>query len=108
MTYAPIATNRLGRPASGFGLLLPLRQLLNYAGQLVEARRARREIVRLARAEETTLADIGIERSDIDWALMQPWDTDPSLALEKRFNRRKAVQPPESGQALGVEILRST
>lgn len=92
MTYAPITTNRLGRPASESGLLLPLRQLLNYAGRLVEARRARREIVRLARAEETTLADIGVARDDVEWALMQPWDTDPSLALERRVKGRKAAK----------------
>ena len=91
MTYAPIITNRLGRPAGVSGLLLPLRQLYEYAGRLVDARRARREIARLARSEDATLADIGVVRADVEWALMQPWNADPSLALAGRVTRRKAA-----------------
>lgn len=91
MTYAPIETNRLGRPANGSGLLLPFRQILEYAGRFLQARRGRREIARLAGAEDAMLTDIGIARADVEWALMQPWDADPSLALAMRVNRRKAA-----------------
>ncbi len=91
MTYAPTETNRLGRPASGSGLLLPLWQTFEYAGRLLEARRGRREIRRLARNDDSLLADVGIARSDIESALMQPWHADPSQALALRVNCRKAA-----------------
>ena len=91
MTYAPIVTNGLGRPAGNSWLLLPLRQLYEYAGRLLDARHARRELARLAGSEDAMLADIGIERADVEWALMQPWNADPSLALAMRVKRRQAA-----------------
>lgn len=91
MTYASYMTNRLGRPADDSGLLLPLRQLFEHVGRLIGARRARREIAMLARSEDATLVDIGVTRADVEWALMQSWNTDPSLALAMRVNRRKAA-----------------
>jgi uncharacterized protein YjiS (DUF1127 family) len=91
MTYAQNVTNRLGRPAGDSGLLLPLRQIFDYAGRFLEARRGRREIAQLARSEDEMLADIGIARTDVEWALNQPWNADPSLALATRVSRRKAA-----------------
>jgi len=91
MTYAPTQTNRLGRPAGGSGLQLPLRQVFEYVGRLLEARRGRREIVRLAWNDDALLADVGVARSDVESALMQPWDADPSQALAMSFERRKAA-----------------
>lgn len=92
MTYAPNVTNRFGRPAGYSRLLLPLRQLLEYAGRLLEARRGRREIAQLARSEDAMLADMGLDRSDVEWALMQPWNTDPSFALAMRVKRKKGAE----------------
>lgn len=89
MTYAPNVTNRFDRPAGYSGLLLPLRQLLEYAGRLFEARRGRRDIVQLAKSEDAMLTDMGLARSDIEWALMRPWYADPSIALATRLKRRK-------------------
>jgi len=92
MIYAPNVTNRFDRPADYSGLPLPLRQLLEYAGRLIKARRGRREIAMLARSEDAMLADVGLVRSDVEWALMQPWNTDPSLALAMRVKRRKGAE----------------
>ena len=91
MTYAQNVMNRLGRPAGGSGLLLPLWQLFEYAGRFFEARRGRSEIAQLARSEDAILADMGVARADVEWAMMRPWYEDPSLALAKRVKCRKAA-----------------
>lgn len=91
MTHAPAEANRLGRPASSPGLLLPLWQTFEFAGRLLEARRGRREVLRLARNNDALLADIGIARSDVELALKQPWHADPSRALAMGVNCRKAT-----------------
>jgi uncharacterized protein YjiS (DUF1127 family) len=89
MAYAQTNVKRIGGSAGPS----PLGEALVAAGravsQFIEARRGRREILRLASFEDSMLADIGIARSDVEWALMQPWNADPSLALEHRINRRK-------------------
>lgn len=89
MSYAQTELKRIG----GSTGQSPLREVLMVAGKavslLLEARWGRREITRLASFDDAMLADIGIARSDVEWALMQPWNADPSLALEQRINRRK-------------------
>lgn len=91
MTYAPTGTKRIG----GSTERSPFSEALIAAGRVfsefLEARRGRREVARLASFEDTMLADIGIARADVEWALMQPWYADPSLALARRFNRRKTA-----------------
>ena len=91
MTYAPADAKRVG----GTSRHSPLSEALNTAGQLLrdflEVRRGRREIARLARSDDAMLADIGITRGDVEWALMQPWNADSSLALAMRVDRRKAA-----------------
>ncbi len=91
MTNAHIDARRAGRA----GQFSPLIEALYSAGQLLgnflEVQRGRREIARLASFDDTLLADIGIARADVDWALMQPWNADPSLALARRVDRRKAA-----------------
>jgi uncharacterized protein YjiS (DUF1127 family) len=90
MTYAPTDANRVG----GTSRHSLLSEAFFTAGQLLsdflEARRGRREIAQLVRSDDAMLADIGIARADVEWALMQPWNADPSLALAKRVDRRKA------------------
>lgn len=60
-------------------------------GRLFAARRARREIAKLARSHDGLLEDIGLTRSDVDWALMRHWSEDPSEALAARLQCRKAA-----------------
>lgn len=45
---------------------------------------ARRAVLRLARLDDHLLSDIGIERSDIDWALGLPFWEDCQAALYRR------------------------
>jgi uncharacterized protein YjiS (DUF1127 family) len=88
MTYAPTQANRIG----GSSRQSPFVAVLNAASRIVvelrEARHGRRELTRLANYGDAMLGDIGITRSDIEWALKQPWYADPSLALDARVNRR--------------------
>ncbi len=89
MTYTTTGAKRVGRS----NRYSPVIESLNLAGRIVsdflEARRGRRELSRLATYDDAMLQDIGIARSDVEWALMQPWNADPSLALAMRINRRK-------------------
>lgn len=52
----------------------------------------RRAVMRLAGLEDGYLRDIGVCRSDVTWALAQPWYVDPSEALAARVERRRAAQ----------------
>jgi uncharacterized protein YjiS (DUF1127 family) len=89
MTYAPTDVKRVGNSGQPSPFLETLNGISSYFGELLEARRGRRELVRLASFDDDMLADIGVVRSDIEWALMQPWNGDPSLELAMRVNRRK-------------------
>lgn len=90
MTCAPIDANRV----AGTSRHSPLSEAFFTTGQLLrdflKVRRGRREIAQLARSSDVMLVDIGITRADVEWALMQPWNADPSLALAKRVEGRKA------------------
>ncbi len=89
MTYAPFEANRLRHPTRWSIIRSALGQFYLYANRLLEARRGRREIARLARNHDGLLNDIGLTRSDLDWALMSHWSEDPSQALARRMERRK-------------------
>lgn len=88
MSYAQTNAKRIGGTAGQS----PLDEVLAAAGsvlsQFLEARRGRRELTRLANYDDALLADIGIARSDIEQALLLPWYSDPSQALEERVHRR--------------------
>ena len=89
MTYAPTDVKRVGNSGQPSPFLETLNEISSYFGELLEARRGRRELIRLASFDDDMLADLGVVRSDIEWALMQPWKADPSLELAMRVNRRK-------------------
>ncbi len=89
MSYAQTDANRIGGSAGQSRLGESLVAAGRVVSQFLDARRGRREITRLASFDDAMLADIGIARSDVEWALLQPWHSDPSLALEERINRRK-------------------
>ncbi len=88
MTYAPTQTNRIGGSNRQSPIAMALNAPSRIFGELLEARRGRRELARLANYDDAMLADIGVTRSDIEWALKQPWNADPSLALDARVNQR--------------------
>ena len=103
MTYTPIETNRVGRPAGGSGLFRPFELIFEFVSGFVEGYRGRRELLRLSQSSDYLLADIGISRSDVEWALMQPWDRDPSLALADRVNSRKKAGRWAHGFQVGFD-----
>lgn len=89
MTYAPTDAKRVGSSNRHSPFIEALSTAFRVYSDFLEARRGRRELVRLASYTDAMLSDIGIVRSDVEWALMQPWNADPSLALAMRINRRK-------------------
>ncbi len=52
--------------------------------------RSRQELSRLQSFDDRMLKDIGVERSDLDWAKAQPWPVDATIALAGRVERRRA------------------
>jgi uncharacterized protein YjiS (DUF1127 family) len=50
--------------------------------------RARREVNRLRDLDDRMLADIGLERPDVDWAAQLPLKSNATLALEERARLR--------------------
>jgi len=69
-----------------------------------KARRHRRDVARLLHLDDTGLADIGLTRADVAWALAgAPFD-DPStrlrvMAVERRAARRAMVREGLAGLA---------
>lgn len=58
----------------------------------------RRAMFKLSRLEDRILADIGLTRADIEWALSLPWHVDPTEALNDRLRcRRSAARWAQSG-----------
>ena len=88
MSYAPTDAKRVGESNRLSPFIESLYTAVRIIGVFLKARRGRREIARLSRYNDVMLKDIGITRSDVEWALMQPWNVDPSLALAMRVNRR--------------------
>ncbi len=91
MTYAPFEVKRIRRSTGRSFVRSAWTNLFGYLRRLLAARRARREIMKLARNNDCLLKDIGLTRSDLDWALMRHWSEDPSDALAARLNRRRAA-----------------
>ena len=91
MTYAPFEVKRFRHSAGRSFVRSAWTRVVRYMSGLLAARRSRREIVRLARNHDCFLKDIGLTRSDVDWALMRHWSEDPSEALADRMQRRRAA-----------------
>jgi uncharacterized protein YjiS (DUF1127 family) len=75
----------------------PLRTIVAAAGfatvrikELVSAIRHRRDVEVLARFDDRMLADIGLTRSDLRYALSEPFWRDPGHVLVSRAGDRRA------------------
>ncbi len=55
--------------------------------EVIANRRARRAVVRLASLDDKVLRDIGVVRSDLDWALRLPLSVNSEEALVERVRR---------------------
>lgn len=73
--------------AQPFGILA---RALHRAAKVLEARRNRRAISRLATCEDRMLKDIGLSRSQVMGALEARYDEDPSLLL-RRWRWRRPI-----------------
>ena len=91
MTYAPLEVKRTKRFVGPSFVRSVWTAVFGPVSQLLAARRSRREIARLAYSDDAMLKDIGLTRSDVDWALMRHWSEDPSDALADRMNRRRTA-----------------
>lgn len=91
MNTTRIATPPVGRPDFLGSTLNALSVLYRRVLKSIEMWSNRRQILRLAGADDRLLQDIGLTRADIDWALMQPRHVDPSEALADRVKCRRAA-----------------
>ena len=58
--------------------------------KLYRAWRNRRSLMRVTELDEHLLADIGISREDVKWALDLPIGYDPAAALQERALRNRS------------------
>ena len=91
MAYALLEANRTNRTTGQSPLSSAISRLVQRIGRFLEVRRGWREMTRLAQLDDRMLTDIGVSRGDLNWALMQPWGTDPSHALALKIERRKCA-----------------
>jgi len=78
--------------------LSPIVFVTRWMKGVARARRNRREAMALAGLDHNILADIGLNRADLNDALSTPFWEDPTLllrerAIERRLNRASAVRP---------------
>jgi uncharacterized protein YjiS (DUF1127 family) len=50
---------------------------------------SRRQLARLSEFDDHMLADIGLRRQDLSWALQLPFGADPTLELERRSRQNR-------------------
>jgi uncharacterized protein YjiS (DUF1127 family) len=77
-----IATQSVRRP-------FDFRTFLRRLGQPIVWFIRRREITALADLDDHLLADLGLERHDVRWALEMPLAENAALELERRAMRRR-------------------
>lgn len=69
--------------------------LLSRAGRAIRsvfhAWNSRRKLVRLLDLDDHMLADVGVTREDVKWALDLPFSHDPGLELQRRALRQRAL-----------------
>ncbi len=61
-----------------------------FAGQMARSWKRRNDLARLREFDDHQLADIGITREDLSWALALPFSHDPTHALEERALRHRS------------------
>jgi uncharacterized protein YjiS (DUF1127 family) len=89
MTYAPTGSRAVERPREPSIVSTAVSSALRSIGRAITLWANRRAVYRLATLEDRFLRDIGVTRSDVDWALSQPWRVDPSATLAGRVECRK-------------------
>ncbi len=72
-------------------LSLVLKRLTAAAERRASQRAQRAALLSLKDLDDTILADIGVERADIDWALALPPEVDAGQALRRRAAWRQRV-----------------
>lgn len=82
-----------------------LRNFFRLIAEEARALRGRWRIARLRRLDDRMLKDIGVERADLDWALMLPASRDPVAALIERVKGHRARL--KLSRSLGRGINRS-
>lgn len=92
MSYASTHSRSAGRPRGPSLLSTAVSSGLATLKRVFVLWMNRRAVYRLATLDDHYLRDIGLSRGDVDWALSQPWQTDPSLALAERVERRKKAR----------------
>lgn len=92
MSYAPSELGTAGRPRNSTSLANIFQNLLDVADRAAKLWTSRREVRHLALLEDHNLADIGLSRADIDWAMAQPWHLDATEGLAKRVDCRRAAK----------------
>jgi uncharacterized protein YjiS (DUF1127 family) len=108
-TVAPVCRNRLEDAMTSNienpkSVAAPVRAMVAVAGfaivrfkQLATAIQHRRDVEQLARFDDRMLADIGLARSDLDYALGEPFWRDPGHVLTARAGERRAAWPRRDG-----------
>lgn len=77
-----IAAQSVGRP-------FRLGSLRNALAAPLQWYLRRREVARLADLDDHLLADLGLERSDVRWALEMPFAENAALELQQRARQRQ-------------------
>ena len=67
-----------------------LHAVVDVARAAVRAYQRRRQLMRLSEVDDHLLADIGVTREDVRWALDLPFSHDPGLELQRRAMRNRA------------------
>ncbi len=78
------------RPATR--ILFGLKNALARLSAWYKARHARAAVRRLAAYDDRMLADVGLDRTDLDAAAQAPWYVDPTVVLAVRRRRRIHAQ----------------
>lgn len=92
MSYAPSELGTAAPSRNSSALTKAVSNLLSYAGRAFKSWVNRREVHHLARLEDHNLADIGLSRADIDWAMAQPWHLDATEGLAERVACRRSAR----------------
>jgi uncharacterized protein YjiS (DUF1127 family) len=102
-----MSTNIPVVPLAGGTLLRAFFSLLalvtRWAKEIARARRHRRQAAALAGLDRRMLADIGINRADLNDAFSQPFWQDPTALLRERACERRVNRSALRGPRTGVE-----
>lgn len=92
MSYASSELSTAGGSRNSSSFANVFSNLLGVASRAFKLWTNRREVHHLALLGDHNLADIGLSRADIDWAMAQPWHLDATEGLAKRVDCRRAAK----------------